>query len=102
MSQIPSAATPPSSSSTTATSNKVAAGSLSNVDVNQFLSLMITELQNQDPLDPMSNADFLQQISTIQQIGTTNQLTSSLNSVTLGQNVGIASSLIGKSVTALD
>ena len=38
---------------------------LKTVDTNQFLTLMITELQNQDPLNPMDNTQMLQQISQI-------------------------------------
>ena len=75
---------------------------LRDVDMNQFLTLMITELQNQDPLNPMDNSQMLQQLSTIRQIGSTNQLTESLQAVLLGQNVSTASNLIGKKVTALD
>ena len=97
MSQIPAATTNPPTSTTSSTSSGVG-----NVDISQFLSLMVSELQNQDPLSPTSSSDFMQQISTIQQIGSTNQLTTSLDSLNLGQNVGIASSLIGKNVTALD
>lgn len=74
---------------------------LRDVDMNQFLTLMITELQNQDPLNPMDNSQMLEQLSTIRQIGSTNQLTESLSSVLLGQNISTASNLIGKKVNAL-
>jgi flagellar basal-body rod modification protein FlgD len=72
------------------------------VDLNQFLSLLITEMQNQDPLNPTSNSEFLQQVSQIREIGATNQLTDSLNSLTLGSNLSTASNLIGKEIDAMD
>lgn len=90
-----------SSTGTSSTSSSGKQTDLRDVDINQFLTLMITELQNQDPLNPMSNADFMQQISTIRQIGSTNQLTESLQAVFLGQNLGTATSLIGKKISAL-
>ena len=74
---------------------------LNSVDTNQFLTLMITELQNQDPLNPMDNTQMLQQISQIRQIGATQQLQDSLQAVFVGQNLSTASGLIGKQVNAL-
>lgn len=75
--------------------------SINDVDVSQFLNLMIAELQNQDPLNPMDNTQMVQQVSQIQQIGATNKLSNTLAGLQLGQNLSTASSLIGKKVTAL-
>ena len=69
--------------------------------MDQFLKLMISELQNQDPLDPMDNSQMLQQISQIREIGVTTQLTDTLDAVLTGQNLSSASSLIGKQIVAL-
>ena len=46
---------------------------LRDVDIYDFLTLMITELQNQDPLNPMDNAQMLEQIGQIRQISATSQ-----------------------------
>ena len=75
---------------------------LSDVDLDQFLGLLITELQNQDPLNPMDNAQMLTQISQIREIGSTNQLTATLSSLAVGQELSMASGMIGKKITALD
>ncbi|MBX3423571.1 MAG: flagellar biosynthesis protein FlgD [Pirellulaceae bacterium] len=72
------------------------------VDMDQFMSLMITELQNQDPLNPMDNAQMLAQIATIREIGATNQLTETLTNFAVGQELSMASTLIGKNVNGLD
>jgi flagellar basal-body rod modification protein FlgD len=74
---------------------------LRDLDMDQFLKLMITELQNQDPLNPLENAEILQQISQIREIGATGRLTETLESVLLGQNLTSATSMIGKTVKAL-
>ena len=74
---------------------------LKDLDVNQFLQLMITELTNQDPLNPMDNTQLVQQISTIREISATTKLSDTLSAVQTGQSLTTASSLIGKSVTAL-
>jgi len=96
---------------------------LRGLDLNDFLRLFIAELQNQDPLNPMDNAQMLQQISQIREIGATDKLTSTLDnmlsnqkkevealnaltvaigSVLLGQNLSSATGLIGKTIKAED
>ncbi len=75
--------------------------SLQDLDVDEFLKLMITELQNQDPLNPMDNAQLVEQIGQIRSISATTQLSDTLGSVLAGQSLTTASSLIGKKVAAL-
>jgi flagellar basal-body rod modification protein FlgD len=74
---------------------------LRNVDVDQFLKLLVTELQNQDPLDPLDNSQLLQQISLIRDISATDKLSDTLDAVHTGQNLATASGLIGKQIRAL-
>ncbi|MEM9586016.1 MAG: flagellar hook capping FlgD N-terminal domain-containing protein [Planctomycetota bacterium] len=66
-----------------------------------FMSLLINELQNQDPLEPMDNAAMVEQIGQIQQIGSTDALTETLTNLNNSQELVTASSLIGQSVTGL-
>jgi flagellar basal-body rod modification protein FlgD len=67
----------------------------------RFLKLLVTQLQNQDPLNPMDNAQFttqMAQISTVTGIEKVNQtLGSMIDSVASSQNVQSAA-MIGKSV----
>ncbi len=74
---------------------------LKDLEIDQFLQLMIAELTNQDPLNPMDNTQLVQQIGEIRQISATTQLSESLLAVQAGQSLTTASSLIGKKVTAL-
>lgn len=75
--------------------------SLRDLDVDHFLQLMIAELTNQDPMNPMDNSQMMQQINQLREISATDKLTDTLDSVLLGQNLSTASSLIGKEVKAL-
>lgn len=92
------------------TSNSVVSDStptkrVNNIDElsgDDFLQLMITELQQQDPLNPMENKDLVQQINSIRELSATTELTSTLQAVQTGQNISTASALIGKTVKALD
>lgn len=100
MSQIPSSGTTINSNAAN-NARKTTGNDLRDVDVSQFLDLMIAELQNQDPLNPMDNAAMIEQIGQLREISSTTQLTETLQSVLLGQNLSTASSLIGKQVKAL-
>ncbi len=76
-------------------------GTLREATVDDFLRLLITELQNQDPLNPADNQDILHQVSQIRSIQSTTQLTQTLEAVLLGQNLASASSMIDKLVYGL-
>ncbi len=95
MSQIPSniGFTEPQTNSTSS--------AIQDVDLDQFLELMIAELQNQDPLDPLDNSEMLQQITAIREIGSNDRLSETLAAVHTGQNLSTASSMIGKTVDAI-
>lgn len=66
-----------------------------------FLKLLVQELQNQDPLNPMDNADMVAQIGQIREIGATDSLTRSLTSLSNNQQLVTASGLIGRTVQGL-
>ena|SRR5436190_1664086 len=89
------------SGTSTSAAGHVSNDALQSLDVNSFLKLMISELQNQDPLNPMDNSQLLQQISQMREIAATGDMTNTLQAVLLGQNVSSGSALIGKQVTAL-
>ena len=74
---------------------------INDIDMNTFLKLMITELQQQDPLNPMDNKDMLNQIAQIRAVGSSDQLTKTLNSVLLGHNISSATSMIGADISAI-
>jgi flagellar hook assembly protein FlgD len=87
--------------STTNNQSGSSVDAINDIDLNMFLKLMITELQQQDPLNPLDNKDMLNQISQIRAIGASDQLTKTLNSVLLGQNITSATNLIGADISAI-
>ena len=66
----------------------------SDLDMGTFLNLLVTQLQNQDPLNPMSDSDFYAQIA---QLGTVQ----GVNTMTTTMNNQEATGLVGKIVTAV-
>jgi flagellar hook assembly protein FlgD len=87
--------------SATTSSSSTPSDVINDVNLGDFLDLMIAELQNQDPLNPLENDQLIAQVGQIRQIGATDKLTETLDSVLLGQNITSATNLIGANIEAL-
>src|SRR6266576_234966 len=85
----------------TATGSSKGVHDLKDLDINQFLQLMVSELTHQDPLNPMDNTQLVQQIGELRSIAASDQLTTTLQSLQTQQSLTTASALIGKTVTAM-
>jgi len=94
---------PPSTSAIPSSSNssQTSAGNLA-LTSQDFIKMMVTQLQNQDPLQPTSNSELLSQMSQIGQLQSATDLQSSLKTMVLQNQIGAAGNLIGKSVTGVD
>ena len=92
----------PSTTSANTAANSLKGDGLNDIDLNDFLKLMLTELQNQDPLNPTDNAALLQQVGELRGISSNDQLVSTLKGFSNTQELTTASSLIGKTVKGLD
>jgi len=93
-----SSASSTSSGSATSTSGD----SLQNVSMDDFLKLLLTELQNQDPTNPVNDSEILNQVSQIKAIESNQRLTDTLTTMQSQQELVAASSLLQKTVTGLD
>jgi len=85
-----------SASATTAASEKAAE------DSELFMELMIAQLQNQDPTNPTDSQGFIEQIATLNQVESTNNLTVAIEemsaSLLTSQSALQASSMVGQKV----
>ena len=73
-------------------------------DFNQFLTLLTTQLQNQDPLNPMDSSEFtnqLVQFSQVEQAINTNQKLDNLLSLQLSNASGMALGYVGLDISYL-
>jgi flagellar basal-body rod modification protein FlgD len=93
---------PTTTSSANTAANSVKGNGLNDIDLTQFLNLMLTELQNQDPLNPTDNAALLQQVGELRGISSNDQLVTTLKGFSNTQELTTASSLIGKTIKGLD
>jgi flagellar basal-body rod modification protein FlgD len=67
-----------------------------------FIKMMITQLQNQDPMEPAKNGELLAQMSQIGQLQSSTAVQESLKGMVLQNQIGSAGNLIGKTVQGLD
>ncbi len=72
---------------------------MNDLTMSDFIKMMTAELQNQDPMDPMSNTEMLAQIGQMRQITSNDKLTTSIEAMSAGQTLATASSMIGKTIT---
>jgi flagellar basal-body rod modification protein FlgD len=68
------------------------------LSTDDFLKLFLAQLQNQDPTQPMDDAQMLAQLAQMTEISTLQQVQTSLAGTQLAQS----SALIGRNVTGLD
>jgi flagellar basal-body rod modification protein FlgD len=78
------------------------ASSKMSLKTEDFIKMMITQLQNQDPLEPAKNEQLLAQMSQIGQLQSSTQLTASLKGLVLQNSLGSAGNMIGKMVRGMD
>ena len=88
-------------SSLSTSAGATAPNSFPDLGSEDFLKLLIMQLRNQDPLEPVDNAELLEQISSVREIELSTTLTESLRLLTGQQRFASASSLIGQYVTGL-
>ena len=91
----------PGTGSSSSSSNPVKKDAYNDLQMEDFLKLMIAELQNQDPLNPMDNSELVGQISQMREITATDKMTETLDTVLLGQNIASATNLIGAEIDAI-
>ncbi len=89
---VSSLTTPPSTSSTTTPNNAA-------VDPNMFLTLLTTELQNQDPTQPQDPTQSVSQLAQFSALQYQQQLASSFAAFQSNFGIMQAASLIGKTAT---
>jgi flagellar basal-body rod modification protein FlgD len=94
---------PLATESVTTGSTNGAVAATKELDRDAFLNLLVTQLQNQDPLDPTDSVEFtaqLAQFSSLEQLGNVNDNLKQLQNFQASINNSQAVSLIGKEITA--
>lgn len=66
---------------------------------NEFLTLLVTQLKNQDPLDPSNPEEFAVNLAQFTQVEQLTQINKKLDSSSNGSDIGNLTSYLGKDVT---
>lgn len=97
-----SAAIGAASTFATETQTNQAGNAYAELSSGEFLQIILSELSNQDPLAPNDTAAILEQLSSLRNIESQQQLDTQLQSLVSQNAISASSSMIGKFVTGLD
>lgn len=76
-----------------------AAQPLKSLDKDAFLQLFVEQLKNQDPMNPQDSSAFIAQIAQFSMLEQLTNISKELSQIKLAQEMGEASTLLGKQVT---
>lgn len=100
MSSVSAAASTTSASSTS--SNAATKAINQNLGKNDFIKLMITQMQYQDPLEPMKNEQFVAQLAQFSSLEQTTNLNTTMVAFTKNTMSLQSGGMVGRKVTGLD
>jgi flagellar basal-body rod modification protein FlgD len=97
----PSPVSTPAASTSAASSSAAPAASQS-LNYNDFLSLLMAEMKNQDPTQPMDPSQMVSQLATVSEVGQAVQTNTSLASLLTATSLNQAEQLVGQTITSSD
>src|SRR5712675_129266 len=74
------------------------ASGISGIGSDQFLQLLVAQLKNQDPLDPVSDKDFINQLATLNTVQSLGSLNANFSEMLKLQQLTQGADLIGKTI----
>ena len=77
-------------------------GAKASLDYDNFLQLLIAQMKNQDPTDPMDASEQVAQLATFSQVEQSIKMNTNLESLLSVNTLSNASSYIGKTLTSAD
>src|ERR1700729_503809 len=97
---ISSTAAAQQASSAAATSPQPA--STNSLSYDDFLTLLMSELKNQDPTQPMDPGQMVSQLATVSEVGQAVQTNATLASLLTSASLSQAEALVGQTITSSD
>ena len=88
------------STSSTGSSSKSSLGEAAGLGKDDFMTLLIAQLKNQDPMKPMEDKEFITQLAQFSSLEATEKLNTQLDELLGSQSLVQAATLIGKQATA--
>jgi flagellar basal-body rod modification protein FlgD len=72
------------------------------LDYSAFLKLLIAQMQNQDPMEPMKSSDYVAQLATFSQVEKSVETNTRIAELLAAVQLQQAASLVGQSITTAD
>lgn len=72
------------------------------LDYDAFLKLLMAQMKNQDPLEPMKSSDYVAQLASFSQVEKAVQISDGISSLLSVSRLQQAEGLIGKTITSAD
>src|SRR5690606_21353716 len=76
--------------------------SKTSVDYNSFLRLLVAEMKNQDPTNPMDSTQYVAQLASFSQVEQSVQINNKLDQLLQANSLAQADAIIGRTVTSAD
>lgn len=73
-----------------------------NVDYQSFVKLLVAELANQDPLEPVDATQHVAQLAAFSNVEQSLQINNKIGEVLKAANLSLAGSIIGRTLTSAD
>lgn len=92
-----------SKSATASVQTSVQAGAAkTTLDYSAFLKLLIAQMQNQDPLEPMKSSDYVAQLATFSQVEKSVEMSGRISDLLGAVQLQQADGIIGQTITSAD
>lgn len=91
-----------SATDTTRSSSTSSTTTTNSVDYNTFLQLLVAEMKNQDPTNPMDTSQYMSQFAQLSTVEQAMQTNAKLDALLSSQSLSQADGLIGKTVSFTD
>jgi flagellar basal-body rod modification protein FlgD len=86
----------------TSSANSTDQTSKTAVDYQSFLKLLVAEMKNQDPTNPMDSTQYVAQLAAFSQVEQSVQINTKLDQLLQSSSLAQADALIGRTVTSAD
>jgi flagellar basal-body rod modification protein FlgD len=72
------------------------------VDYQSFLKLLVAQMKNQDPTDPMDSTQYMAQLAAFSQVEQSVQMNTKLDQMLQSSTLAQADAIIGRTITSAD
>ena len=90
-----------SAAQTTSTQSS-AYSSAANVDYQTFVKLLVAELANQDPMEPVDSSQYVSKLASFSNVEQSLQINNKISQMLESANLSLAGSIVGRTLTTAD